>query len=231
MAALRGSGVSAPGQPDFTEQDTWRVFRIMAEFVEGFEMMHEIGEAVTVFGSARSEPGSAHYEMARQLGRELVKQGFTVITGGGPGVMEGANRGAQEAGGVSIGLNIDLPFEQEPNDYLTDLIEFRYFFVRKVMFLKYAVGTIVLPGGYGTMDEFFEFMTLLQTSRAPAVPAVLMCKDYWGGLADWLRGTMLGAGYIEESDIDIFFQTDDPAGAARYMREHVPTSASDAGGG
>ena len=221
MGRLRGSGISAPGQADFTEQDTWRVFRIMAEFVEGYEMMHEIGPAVTVFGSARSEPGSAHYEMGRELGRELVKQGFTVITGGGPGVMEAANRGAREAGGRSIGLNIDLPHEQEPNPYLTDMISFRYFFVRKVMFLKYALGTVVLPGGYGTMDEFFEFMTLLQTERSPTVPAVLMCKEYWGGLAEWLREKMLGAGYIDAGDIDIFHQTDDPAEAARYIRERV----------
>ncbi len=225
MAGLRGSGVSAPGQPDFTGQDTWRVFRIMAEFVEGFEMMHEIGPAVTVFGSARSEIGSPHYEMAREVGRELVGQGFTVITGAGPGAMEAANRGAQEAGGVSIGLNIDLPHEQKPNPYLTDIVSFRYFFVRKVMFLKYALGTVILPGGYGTMDELFEFMTLLQTERAPAVPAVLMGKDYWKGLADWLRGTMLGAGYINPADIDIFFQTDDPAEAAAYIRERTPEPA------
>ena len=222
MGRLRGSGISAPGQADFTEQDTWRVFRIMAEFVEGYEMMHEIGPAVTVFGSARSEPGSAHYEMGRELGRELVKQGFTVITGGGPGVMEAANRGAREAGGRSIGLNIDLPHEQEPNPYLTDMISFRYFFVRKVMFLKYALGTVVLPGGYGTMDEFFEFMTLLQTERSPSVPAVLMGSGYWEGLAGWLRETMLGAGYINAEDIDIFHQTDDPAEAASYIRERTP---------
>jgi uncharacterized protein (TIGR00730 family) len=194
----------------------------MAEFVEGFEMMHEIGEAVTVFGSARTEPGSPHYEMARELGRELAGQGFTVITGGGPGVMEAANRGAKEAGGISIGLNIDLPQEQKPNAYLTDLINFRYFFVRKVMFLKYAAGTVILPGGYGTMDEFFEFMTLFQTERTRWVPAVLMGREYWGGLADWLRGMMLSAGYIDPEDLDIFFQTDDPAEAARYIRERAP---------
>ncbi len=233
MAALRGSGVSAPGQVDFTEQDTWRVFRIMAEFVEGFEMMREIGPAVTVFGSARSGPGSPHYEMGRALGGELVKLGFTVITGGGPGVMEAANRGARDAGGVSIGLNIDLPHEQKPNPYLSELISFRYFFVRKVMFLKYAVGAVVLPGGYGTMDEFFEFLTLLQTERAPSMPLVLRGKEYWSGLGDWLRGTMLTAGYIDPGDLDMFFQTDDPAEAARYIGERTPREAraGAAGGG
>ena len=230
MTALRGSGVSAPGQPDFTEQDTWRVFRIMAEFIEGFEMMHEFGPAVTVFGSARTAPDEPEYEMGRKLGASLVEAGFAVITGGGPGLMEAANRGAHEAGGVSIGLNIDLPLEQKPNPYLTDLINFRYFFVRKVMFLKYASAAVILPGGYGTMDEFNELLTLVQTERIEHMPIVLMGKDYWGGLVDWLRGTMLKEACIDPGDLELFCQTDDPGEAVACIREQVGPAPDDAPG-
>jgi hypothetical protein len=203
---------------DSFQQDTWRVFRIMAEFIEGFETMHEIGPAVSVFGSARSGPGDARYEMGRSLGRELARAGYAVVTGGGPGVMEAANRGAREAGGVSVGLNIDLPHEQKPNAYLTKLVSFRYFFVRKVMFLKYASGAVILPGGFGTMDELNELVTLMQTRRIEPMPVVLMGSDYWGGLVEWLRGTMLAQGCIDAEDLDLFYRTDDPAEAAAYIR-------------
>lgn len=206
---------------DFTQQDTWRIFRIMAEFIEGFEMMHEFGPAVTVFGSARTAPDEPEYEMGRKLGASLVEAGFAVITGGGPGLMEAANRGAREAGGVSIGLNIDLPFEQKPNPYLTDLINFRYFFVRKVMFLKYASAAVILPGGYGTMDEFNELLTLVQTQRIEHMPIVLMGKDYWGGLVDWLGGTMLKEACIDADDLELFYQTDDPGEAVTHIRKQV----------
>ncbi len=213
---VKGSNV-----PDFMAQDTWRVFRIMAEFIEGFELMHEIERAVSVFGSARSKPGSEHYEMAREVGRLLVEDGFSVITGGGPGVMEGANRGAKEAGGSSIGLNIELPFEQKPNPYLTKLVSFRYFFTRKVMFLKYAQGAVILPGGFGTMDEFNELLTLVQTGRVEPLPLVLMGAKYWKGLLDWLKESMLGAGHIDAEDLDLFHRTDDPADAVRYICERA----------
>jgi uncharacterized protein (TIGR00730 family) len=169
------------GKKDFTDQDTWRVFRIMAEFIEGFEMMHLVG----------------------------------------PGCMEAATRGARDAEGASIGLNIDLPFEQKPNPYLTKLINFRYFFVRKVMFLKYAYGAVIVPGGFGTMDEFFEFLTLIQTMRVTPVPLVLMGQDYWGGLMDWLKNTMGGDGKISPGDLDFVHRTDDPVEAVAYIRERA----------
>ncbi|MHC4200251.1 MAG: LOG family protein [Planctomycetota bacterium] len=215
---------------DFTQQDTWRIFRIMAEFIEGFEMMHEFGPAVTVFGSARTAPDEPEYAMGRKLGASLVEAGFAVITGGGPGLMEAANRGAHEAGGVSIGLNIDLPFEQKPNPYLTDYVNFRYFFVRKVMFLKYASAAVILPGGYGTMDEFNELLTLVQTQRIEHMPIVLMGKDYWGGLVDWLRGTMLKEECIDAGDLELFFQTDDPAEAVAHIRKQVGPASDNAPG-
>lgn len=217
------AGKTAGDKVDFTHQDTWRIFRIMAEFIEGFEMMHELGPAVSVFGSARTDPDEPEYEMGRKLGASLVEAGFAVITGGGPGLMEAANRGAQEAGGVSIGLNIDLPLEQKPNPYLTDLINFRYFFVRKVMFFKYASAAVILPGGYGTMDEFNELLTLVQTQRIETMPIVLMGKDYWGGLVDWLGGTMLKESCIDAEDLQLFFQTDDPGEAVAHIRKQVGT--------
>jgi len=209
------------GGKDFTDQDTWRVFRIMAEFIDGFETMHDVGPAVTVFGSARTKEDEPDYEMARTLGAEIAKAGFAVITGAGPGCMEAANRGARDAGGASIGLNIDLPFEQKPNPYLTKLISFRYFFVRKVMFLKYAYGAVIVPGGFGTMDELFEFLTLIQTMRVTPVPLVLMGEDYWGGLLDWLKEKMLAERKISAGDIDFLHRTDDPAEAVAYIRERA----------
>jgi uncharacterized protein (TIGR00730 family) len=212
-----------PNAADFTDQDTWRVFRIMAEFIEGFETMHQVGPAVTVFGSARTLPGDPVYEMGRRLGTELAGAGYSVITGGGPGCMEAANRGAHEAGGASIGLNIDLPHEQKPNPYLTKLIGFRYFFVRKVMFLKYASAWAILPGGFGTMDELFELLTLVQTRRVTPFPIILMGSDYWQGLLEWLRASMRGRGMIDAEDLDFLCLTDDPVEAVSYIGTKAST--------
>jgi uncharacterized protein (TIGR00730 family) len=205
---------------DFREGDTWRVFRIMSEFVEGFERLSASGPAVSVFGSARAQPGSETYALAEDLAGRLVRAGFAVITGGGPGIMEAANKGATEAGGVSIGLNIDLPEEQEPNPYATTLISFRYFFVRRVMFVKYATGGFVaLPGGFGTLDEFAEALTLIQTNKIGRFPLILMGRDYWTGLADWLRQVLLPRGYIDAGDMDLFQIEDDPAEVVRLIDE------------
>ncbi|MDX1420568.1 MAG: TIGR00730 family Rossman fold protein [Rubricoccaceae bacterium] len=200
-------------------RDTWRVFRIMGEFVEGFERLVEIGPSVSVFGSARTKPGTPYYEMGREVGRHLVGHGYAVITGGGPGIMEAANRGAQEAGGVSVGLNIVLPHEQYVNPYVDPdkAINFDFFFARKTMFVKYAQGFIVLPGGYGTMDELFESLTLIQTGKTTRFPVVLMGTEFWGGLLGWLREIMLDAGNIAEPDLDLLTVTDDPAEAVEAI--------------
>ena len=200
-------------------RDTWRIFRIMGEFVEGFERLGEIGPSVSVFGSARTKPGTAYYEMGRAVGRLLVSKGYAVITGGGPGIMEAANRGAQEAGGQSVGLNIVLPHEQRANPYVDPdkSIDFDFFFARKTMFVKYAQGFIVLPGGYGTMDELFESLTLIQTGKTTRFPVVLMGTDFWGGLLGWLREIMLDAGNIAEPDLTLFTVTDDPEEAVRVI--------------
>ncbi|MBN2131381.1 MAG: TIGR00730 family Rossman fold protein [Sedimentisphaerales bacterium] len=206
--------------PDKPVQDLWRIFRIMAEFTEGFEELASVGPAVSVFGSARTEPDHPHYQMAEQTARELVKAGFAVITGGGGGIMEAANKGAAEAGGTSIGLNIDLPMEQIPNEYQNLSMQFRYFFVRKVMFLKYAHGFVVLPGGYGTMDEFFESLVLIQTFRQAQFPVVLMGGDYWDGLIRWVHEKMLdGYGYISPEDLDVFTVENDPKAAVKIITD------------
>ncbi len=199
-------------------KDLWRIFKIMAEFVEGFEELSAIGPAVSIFGSARSKPGDEHYQLALQTGAELAKAGFAVITGGGGGLMEAVNKGAKLAGGESIGLNIELPLEQLPNDYQNMSLHFRYFFIRKVMFLKYAHGFIVLPGGYGTMDEFFESLVLIQTLKQASFPVVLMGSDYWKGLIDWVKEIMLKEhGYISPEDIDVFTIEDDPKKVAKII--------------
>lgn len=208
-------------------QDMWRVFRIMSEFVEGFETMASVGPCVSVFGSARTPEDHEYYEMGVTVGRLLVERGFGVITGGGPGIMEAANRGAREGGGASIGLNIVIPHEQESNPYVDRdrLVNFNFFFVRKVMFVKYAQGFIVLPGGFGTMDEFFESLTLIQTGKSTRFPVVLMGTSYWAGLVDWLRDQVLGSGNISAGDPDLFHLTDDPAEAVdivdAFYREHA----------
>lgn len=197
------------GPSDWVHTDPWRVLRIQSEFVEGFGALAELGPAVSIFGSARTKPDDPMYEAARQIAEKLCGEGYAVITGGGPGAMEAANRGASECGGVSVGLGIELPHEQGMNDWVDLGINFRYFFVRKTMFVKYAQGYVVLPGGFGTMDELFEALTLVQTQKITSFPIVLFGTEYWGGLIDWLRTTMLTDGKIGQPDIDMLHLTDD----------------------
>jgi len=189
-------------------EESWRIFRIMAEFVEAIETLSGLPPSVTIFGSARSKPGDKYYSMAEQLADRLVKEGLGIITGGGPGVMEGANKGAFSAGGTSVGLNIELPFEQHMNAYTNVHINFRYFFIRKVMFLKYAMSWVIMPGGFGTMDELFETLTMIQTKKMKPCPVILMGTDYWQGLLDWLKNSMAAEGLISPNDLDIFTVTD-----------------------
>jgi uncharacterized protein (TIGR00730 family) len=205
---------------NFADNDTWRVFRIMAEFVEGFETLSQLGPAVSVFGSARTDPSHKYYEQARKTGRLLAESGFAVITGGGPGIMEAANRGAKEAGGQSVGLNIMLPHEQRPNPHVTIQMDFHYFFARKMMFVKYANAFVVFPGGFGTMDEFFEALTLIQTDKVVHFPVYLVGTEYWKGLVDWIKGPMLTEGAINEIDLDIFHVTDDEEEVVRDITRH-----------
>jgi uncharacterized protein (TIGR00730 family) len=202
-------------------QESWRVFRIMAEFVDGIETLSSLEPAVTIFGSARSKPGDKYYTMAEELGRLLAKEGFAVITGGGPGIMEAANKGAKEAGGQSIGLNIVLPFEQKLNTYTNVHINFRYFFVRKVMFVKYAISYVIFPGGFGTMDELFEALTLIQTKRIKSFPVILMGSEYWKGLLDWMKDTMLAQGMIIPEDMELIRVMDEPEAVVDYIRKFV----------
>lgn len=208
---------------DFRNMDTWRIFRIIAEFVEGIERMTKLGPSVTLFGSARVKKDTPYYEMARVTAKLLAQQNFNIITGGGPGVMEAANRGARESNRkASVGLNIDLPFEQEPNKFISELITFRYFFVRKVMFSKYADAIVTLPGGFGTMDELFENLTLIQTKKMPRVPVVLMGRDYWKGLLKWLNDSMLkGHKMISPDDLKLFLVTDDPEEAVAHVVSEI----------
>lgn len=189
---------------NFAVKDTWRIFRIMAEFVEGFETLSELGRAVTIFGSARSTPGGEDYQFAEEMGRALARAGYAVITGGGPGDMEAANKGALEAGGESVGLAIELPFEARPNPYLTTTVSFRYFFVRKVMFVKYSQAFVILPGGFGTLDETFEAVTLVQTRKVEAFPVILAGDDaYWEGLLSWIQGTLVARGKVRADEVGI----------------------------
>jgi uncharacterized protein (TIGR00730 family) len=197
------------GPADWLHADPWRVLRIQSEFVEGFGALAEVGPAVSVFGSARTKPLDPNYVLGVEVGRALVKAGFAVITGGGPGAMEAANKGALEAGGTSIGLGIELPFEQGLNRYVDLGVNFRYFFARKTMFVKYAQGFIVLPGGFGTLDELFEAVTLVQTRKVTSFPLVLIGTGYWGGLLHWLRETASASGTITRADIDLLHVTDD----------------------
>lgn len=194
---------------DALAEDTWRMFRIMGEFVQGFEEMSDVGKAVTVFGSARLAPGTEVYEKAQQLGLALARDGYAVLTGGGPGIMEAANRGAMEAGGRSVGLNIDLPHEQAPNPFQTDTINFKYFFVRKVMLVKYSTAFVVFPGGFGTIDELFEALTLIQTHKIKPFPVYLVGVEFWRGLLQWLQGTLQRSGTISEGDLHLFKVVDD----------------------
>jgi uncharacterized protein (TIGR00730 family) len=219
---------SPPPRAAFTSTDPWRVLRIMGEFVEGFDTLSDIRNAVTIFGSARTPPADAYYLKAIETARLLGKEGFAVITGGGPGIMEAANRGVKEGGGLSVGCNIELPFEQGMNAYVERSINFRYFFVRKTMFVKYSTGFIVFPGGYGTMDELFEALTLIQTGKVKHFPVILFGKAYWSGMAAWLADTVAAERKIIPEDLDLFHITDHPAEAvgwileARDRRAHEP---------
>ena len=211
------------GPSDWVHTDPWRVLRIQSEFVEGFGALAELGPAISVFGSARTGPEDPAYALAEELGRKLVAAGFAVVTGGGPGVMEAANKGASESGGVSVGLGIELPFESGLNPYVDIGVNFRYFFARKTMFVKYAQGFVVLPGGFGTFDELFEALTLVQTQKVTSFPIILVGSDYWSGLVTWIRETVLGGGKVSETDLDMFHVTDDLDEAVSIVveaREH-----------
>jgi uncharacterized protein (TIGR00730 family) len=204
-------------RPDFLDSDPWRALRILSEFVEGFDALASVGPAVTIFGSARTRRGTAGYELARTIGRKVAEAGFAVITGGGPGMMEAANRGCHEAGGFSIGCNIELPHEQSLNEYCDLGVEFRYFFARKTMFVKYADAFVILPGGFGTLDELFEALTLIETNKIRHFPVILVGSDYWRGLLDWLHDVQLPAGAISEEDLSLLKLTDDPAEVVRLI--------------
>jgi len=203
--------LESPRPDEFTHTDPWRVFRIMGEFVEGFDELATLTHGIAIFGSARTKPDDPDYKAAQETGALLAAQGFSVITGGGPGIMEAANRGAFEAGGLSIGCNIELPFEQRPNAYQTKSLTFKYFFVRKMMFVKYSLAFIIFPGGFGTFDELFEALTLIQTRKIRNFPVVLFGSHYWSGLLDWFRAVVLPGGKISEHDMNIFHITDSPA--------------------
>ena len=207
---------------DLSATESWRIFRIMAEFIEGFEVLGKIPPAVAIFGSARSHPEDPDYQKAERTAVKLAKQGYAVITGGGPGIMEAANKGASEAGGVSIGLNIDLPFEQKPNDYIGTCLDFRYFFVRKVMFVKYSIAFVIFPGGFGTLDEFFESIELIQTRKIKPFPVILVGRRYWRGLTSWMEKTLLAQSKITSQDMNLFSTTDDPEEVVRFIRENQP---------
>jgi len=204
-------------EPDWVHGDPWRVMRIQSEFVEGFGALAEVGSAVSVFGSARTKPDAPEYGLGYEIGRGLAGAGYAVITGGGPGIMEAANKGAKEAGGLSIGLGIELPFEQRMNDYVDLGVNFRYFFARKTCFVKYSQGFVVLPGGFGTFDELFESLTLVQTHKVTEFPIVLVGSAYWAGLLDWMRTTVVGEGNISEPDIELMRVVDTPEEAVQVV--------------
>lgn len=203
--------------PQPSDRDAWKVLRILGEFVEGFEHLHSIYPAISIFGSSKAPLDSSYYHLAFRTALAFARAGFHIITGGGPGCMEAANKAAREAGVKSVGLNIRLPQEQKPNPYLDLLLEFKYFFVRKVMFVRFAQGFVILPGGYGTMDELFEALTLVQTDKIDHFPIVLMGSRYWEGLVQWIRTTMLKEGMIEEGDLNFFYLTDSPEDAVQYV--------------
>lgn len=202
------------------DKESWRIFRIIAEFVEGFEAMGPVGRAVSIFGSARTKPDDPFYEQAEQTAKLLAKEGFAVITGGGPGIMEAGNKGAFDAGGTSIGLNISLPQEQEGNKYQSISLDFHYFYARKVMFVKYASAFVCFPGGFGTLDEFFETLTLVQTLKIDAFPIILYGSKFWGGLVEWMR-EQLKPHFIDQEDIDIFRIVDDPKEVVKLVRKGI----------
>ncbi len=202
---------------DFTQEDTWRIFRIMSEFVDGFEVLSKLDKAVSIFGSGRFKANSKYYKLCEETAYLLAKEGYAIITGSGPSIMEAANKGAKRAGGHSVGLNIQIPLEQVPNKYVDTLLDFRYFFVRKVMFVKYAKAFVIMPGGYGTLDEFMEAITLIQTNRISKFPVVVMGSQYWDGLLHWLKDTLLKHGSIARKDLDIFTLVDTPAEAVKVI--------------
>ncbi|MBT2522638.1 TIGR00730 family Rossman fold protein [Arthrobacter sp. ISL-28] len=226
MSDQRLLDTKGPGH--FIHTDPWRVMRIQSEFVEGFGALSDLGQAVSVFGSARTKPGSAFYEMGVEVGRKLAEAGVAVITGGGPGSMEAANRGAVEGNGVSVGLGIELPFEQGLNQWVDLGINFRYFFARKTMFVKYAQGFIVLPGGLGTLDELFEAMVLVQTQKVTSFPIVLLSTSFWGPMIEWIKGTLVAEGMVSEKDLDLVQVVDSPEEAVSLvLHGHLrPTSAN-----
>jgi uncharacterized protein (TIGR00730 family) len=210
-----------PDRPSFLDTDPWRALRILSEFVEGFDALAAVGPAVTVFGSARTKQNNKWYGVARELGRLLATQGYAVITGGGPGIMEAANRGCQEGGGLSVGCNIELPMEQGLNRYVDLGVEFRYFFARKTMFVKYADAFVIFPGGYGTLDELFEALTLIQTKKVQHFPVVLVGKSFWEPLIAWVRTTLIKEATISAEDVDLLRLTDDPAEVVEIINAYV----------
>jgi uncharacterized protein (TIGR00730 family) len=226
-AMLRGSAVpqtttdqrllDSRGPADWVHTDPWRVLRIQAEFVEGFGLLSELGRAVSLFGSARTKQGTDEYELAERIGANLAGAGYAVITGGGPGIMEAANKGAAQAGGTSVGLGIELPFEQKMNDHIDIGLEFRYFFVRKTMLVKYSQAFLIFPGGFGTADEMFEALVLIQTGKIENFPVILYGREYWRGLVDWLRGTVLAGGKIADADLRLMPLADSPEEAVRLV--------------
>ena len=220
---LRGWSLELRRDPmlDFAVKDTWRIFRIMGEFVEGFETLSRV-KGVAIFGSARSEPGSHDYQRAEEMGRAIARAGYAVITGGGPGDMEAANKGALEAGGESVGLAIELPYELKPNPYLTRTVSFRYFFVRKVMFVKYSQAFVIMPGGFGTLDELFEAVTLIQTKKVKAFPVVLAGDDdFWDGLVEWISGTLVRRGKVRAEELGILKRARTPQEVLRILKRHA----------
>ncbi|NQT46113.1 MAG: TIGR00730 family Rossman fold protein [Candidatus Omnitrophica bacterium] len=204
---------------DFTKEDPWRIFRIMSEFVDGFELLSDVNNAITIFGSSRAKPASKYYRLAEETAALFSKEGFAVITGAGPGIMEAANKGAKEAGGESIGMNILIPKQQKPNKYVTRVMDFRYFFCRKVMFTKYSKAFLVFPGGFGTLDEFFESVTLVQTERVYPFPVILIGKDYWKGLVEWIKAMPVKDGAIKASELPLFHLVDSPKDALKIISQ------------
>jgi uncharacterized protein (TIGR00730 family) len=202
---------------EITAKDTWRIFRIMSELVEGFDSLSRVGPAVSIFGSKRCQPGDPEYQLAQKLAYDLAKCGFAIITGGGPGIMEAGNKGAKEAGGISVGLNIKLPFEQGGNHFQTLGVDFRYFFLRKLMFIKYAMAFIIMPGGFGTIDELFEALNLMQTQKIKKFPLYLVGSEFWGGLIDWLKDTVIKRGLLYEDELSLITIIDDPEELVRQI--------------
>ena len=206
---------------EISKEESWRIFRIMAEFVESIEVLSKVHNAVTIFGSARLKPDDKYYHMAEKLGQLLAQNGFAVMTGGGPGIMEAVNKGAAEAGGQSVGMNIKLPFEQKPNPYANLQLDYKYFFIRKVMFIKYALAYVIMPGGYGTMDELFEALTLIQTKRVKSFPVILMGREYWQGLLEWLKNSMQQKNMILPCDIEMIQIIDEPEEVVKHIKKYV----------